>query len=411
MTLITETRDLIAACERLKRASYLTVDTEFIRDSTYWPILCLIQVAGDDFHCAIDPLAKGIDLEPFYDLMRDPSLLKVFHSARQDIEIFVLKMGEVPKPLFDTQVAAMVCGFGESAGYETLVTRLAGARLDKAVRFTDWTKRPLSQRQLDYALSDVTHLRTVYEKLRASLEKNHREGWLEEEMAILTDVETYRLDPNDAWKRLKPRSRNPRFLAAVRSLAVWREKEAQRRNLPRNRVMRDEVLLEVAAHMPQNADALGNLRGVPKGYAKGPEAAGILKALAEAAALPDKDLPRVNAPEDHRSQNAGPTGDILKLLLKLKCSENEVAPKLVASSQDVEDIASLGDKADVPALHGWRYEVFGRDALALRDGRLGLALKGNRLMLLDVGEDGQAVMRSRPRRGGRRPAPAPQDDA
>src|SRR5690606_5086792 len=180
-----------------------------------------------------------------------------------------------------------------------------------------------------------THLRTVYEKLRASLEKNHREGWLEEEMAILTDVETYRLDPNDAWKRLKPRSRNPRFLAAVRSLAVWREKEAQRRNLPRNRVMRDEVLLEVAAHMPQNADALGNLRGVPKGYAKGPEAAGILKAPAEAAALPDKDLPRVNAPEDHRSQNAGPTGDILKLLLKLKCSENEVAPKLVASSQDV----------------------------------------------------------------------------
>lgn len=410
MTLITETRDLITACERLKQSSYLTVDTEFIRDSTYWPILCLIQVAGDDFHCAVDPLAKGIDLEPFYALMRDPSLLKVFHSARQDIEIFVLKMGEVPKPLFDTQVAAMVCGFGESAGYETLVARLAGARLDKAVRFTDWTKRPLSERQLNYALSDVTHLRTVYDKLRASLEKNHRESWLDEEMAILTDVETYRLDPKDAWKRLKPRSRNPRFLAAVQALALWREKEAQRRDLPRNRVMRDEVLLEVAAHMPQNGETLGNLRGVPKGYAKGPEAAGILAALAHAASLPEKDLPRIPASED-RGQNAGPAGDLLKVLLRLKCTENDVAPKLVASSQDVEDIASLGAEADVRALHGWRHELFGRDALALRDGRLGLALKGNKLVPLDIGEDGQAVMRPRPRRGGRGSGPRPQDGA
>ncbi|HEY8352277.1 MAG TPA: ribonuclease D, partial [Sphingomonadales bacterium] len=353
--------------------------------------------------------AKGIDLEPFYDLMRDPSLLKVFHSARQDIEIFVLKMGEVPKPLFDTQVAAMVCGFGESAGYETLVTRFAGARLDKAVRFTDWTKRPLSPRQLDYALSDVTHLRTVYDKLRAMLEKNNRESWLEEEMAVLTDVETYRLNPEDAWKRLKPRSRNPRFLAAVRSLAIWREKEAQRRDLPRNRVMRDEVLLEVAAHMPQDAESLGNLRGVPKGYAKGPEAKGILAAIHEAASLPEDQLPPIPAQDDQRGQNAGPAADILKLLLKVKCLEAGVAPKLVASSQDVEDIAIHGADADVPALHGWRFDLFGRDALALRDGRLGVALKGNRLKLFDIDEDGQAVMRSRPRRGGRRPAPEPQD--
>lgn len=409
MNLITTTSDLIATCERLKRSRFLTVDTEFLRDSTYWPILCLVQLAGEDLYCAVDPLAPGIDLAPLYALMRDETILKVFHSARQDVEIFVREMGAVPKPLFDTQVAAMVCGFGDSVAYETLVGRLAGAKVDKAVRFTDWSKRPLSERQLDYALSDVTHLRVIYSKLQATLEKNDRESWLAEEMAVLTSPETYRLDPTESWRRLKPRSRNIRFLAAVQAIAEWREQQAQARNVPRNRIIRDDVVMEVAAHAPKTLDELANIRGFPKGFARGAEGAALIAGLRHSETLTQDQVPAFAQGADTRFPTPTPAGDLMKVLLKLKSHEHGVAARLIASSQDIDDIASHGADADVPALQGWRFEIFGRDALALCDGRLGLAVKGNHLYPIDIAEDGSAVIRSRPRRGGPAPSPKPQD--
>lgn len=395
MTMITNTKDLTAACERLGKSPVLTVDTEFLRDSTFWPQLCLIQVAGEDYFCAIDALAPGIDLAPFYALMMDERILKVFHSARQDVEIFVHETGAVPRPLFDTQVAAMVCGFGESVGYETLVTKLTGAKLDKAVRFTDWSKRPLSRRQIDYALGDVIHLRDVYAKLNAMLEENGRASWLDEEMAVLTDAETYRLHPEDAWKRLKPRSRNRRFLALVRTLAEWREMEAQRRNVPRNRVIRDDIVMELAAHPPHSVDELANIRGFSKRSAESPEGQALLQAVARAEALPESALPE--AESDERIATNTPLSDLMKVMLKLRCQENGVAPKLVASSSDL-DLIAQGGHADIPALHGWRYELFGRDAEAIREGRLGLAVRRGRLVLLDIQEDGTAITRERSRR-------------
>ncbi|MDA5194380.1 ribonuclease D [Govanella unica] len=391
MTMITTTDDLTAACARLGQSSVLTVDTEFLRDSTFWPQLCLIQVAGDDFYCAIDTLAPKLDLAPFYELMRDEKILKVFHSARQDVEIFVHEMGGVPYPLFDTQVAAMVCGYGESVGYETLVNKLTGAKLDKAVRFTDWSKRPLSRRQIDYALGDVIHLRDVFAKLFAKLEQNGRGSWIDEEMAVLTDTATYRLHPEDAWRRLKPRSRNRRFLALVQALAEWRETEAQRKNVPRNRIVRDDIIMELAAHPPHTEDELGAIRGFSKRSAESKEGQSLLAAVARAEALPDSDLPE--AEHEDRSVGNSPLSDLIKVLLKLRCQENGVAPKLVASSGDLELIAQ-GGHPEIAALHGWRYELFGRDAEAIREGRLGLAVRGGRLVILDIQDDGTAVTRA-----------------
>lgn len=407
MTTITNTTELQAACAHLQGSAFITVDTEFQRESTYWPVLCLIQVAGEDYHCAIDPLAPGLDLAPFYALMRDKTVLKVFHSARQDIEIFVHEMGDVPHPLFDTQIAAMVCGFGESVGYETLVSRLTGARLDKSVRFTDWSRRPLSPRQIDYAISDVTHLRTIYEKFHAMLAKSNRESWLDEEMAVLTNPATYRADPKEVWKRLKPRSKNARFLAVVQALAAWREEEAQRRNVPRNRIVRDDVLLEIAAHPPTELEALGDIRGFSKSFAKGREGLALMTAVQEAMALPPADLPTVDGDGDARLQTGSPLADLLKVLLKLKCQRHDVASKLVASSQDLDLIAAYGPKADVAALKGWRHELFGADALALRDGTMGLAVRRGRLVLFDIAADGTAVTRGRSSPGGQKAAPVP----
>lgn len=259
MPMISDTASLAAFCERLKSAPFVTVDTEFMREKTYWPLLCLVQVAGPDEARAVDPLAPGIDLTPLFDILADPGILKVFHAARQDIEIFLNLTGSVPAPLFDSQVAAMVCGFGDSVGYETLATQLARARIDKSMRFTDWSLRPLSERQVQYALADVTHLRVVYEKLLRKLERNGRVGWLVEEMAVLTDPGTYRVAPDDAWRRLKPRSSSPKFLAVLRELASWREREAQERDLPRQRVLRDETLMEIAANHPASTADLGQI--------------------------------------------------------------------------------------------------------------------------------------------------------
>ena len=380
MQLITETGALEAFCRRQESAKYVTVDTEFMRDKTYWPQLCLVQVAGPDEAVAIDPLAPGINLAPLYTLMNDPMLIKVFHAARQDIEIFFNATGQVPAPVFDTQVAAMVCGFGESASYETLAAKLAGAAIDKSSRFTDWAHRPLTERQLKYALADVIHLRVVYEKLEAQLVKSGRHSWLDEEMAILTNAATYRLEPANAWKRLKVRSNNRRMLALVHALASWRETAAQQRNLPRNRVIRDEALLEIAAHAPHTIDDLARTRGMGRGFAEGKLGGEVLAVVAQVLALPESQYPM---PEQRRDlpQGLGPLIDLLRVLLKLRCEEHDVATKLVADAEDLELIAA-DDRAEVRALRGWRHEIFGRDALDLKHGRLALTAAGKRIKLV-----------------------------
>ena len=380
MALVTETSALADFCQRQRTADFLAVDTEFMREKTYFPQLCLVQVGGPDEAVAIDTLAPGIDLQPLLELMTDPAILKVFHAARQDIEIFVNLTGQVPAPLFDTQIAAMVCGYGESASYETLASKLAGARLDKSSRFTDWSQRPLTQRQLDYALDDVIHLRTVYEKLRQRLERTGRADWLSEEIGELTDPATYRADPRESWRRFRVRNGKPRFLGILRELAAWRELAAQSRNIPRSRILRDESVLEIAAHAPRNAEALARTRGLGKGVAEGKLGGEILAAVERGLAVPEGELPTLPQRGD-APPGIGPLVDLLRVLLKLRAEEHEVAQKLVASSDDLEAIAA-DDHAKVKALSGWRHEVFGGDALALKHGRLALTASGRRISLV-----------------------------
>ncbi|MFI4986542.1 MAG: ribonuclease D [Alphaproteobacteria bacterium] len=381
MTLISDSDSLAAFCRRLASSSYLTVDTEFMRDKTFYPQLCLVQLTGDAEAAAIDTLAPGIDLAPLLALMNDPALLKVFHAGRQDLEIFYLLSGRVPAPMFDTQIAAMVCGFGDSVGYDTLVAKLTGAHVDKSSRFTDWSLRPLTERQIKYAISDVTHLRIVHEKLARRLEHSGRAAWLAEEMAVLADPATYSLEPEEAWLRLKTRSADRRFLAVLKALAAWRETEAQRRDVPRNRILRDEALLEIAAHHPTTAVELARTRGLSRGFAEGRMGEGVLAAVRRGLAMPDADcpepLPRVELPRD-----IGAVVELLKVLLKVQCDAQHVATKLVASSADIELIAGSDDAA-VPALKGWRREVFGEAALRLKRGELALALEGKALKLVE----------------------------
>lgn len=384
MTLIADSRELAAFCERQAHAEFIAIDTEFMRDTTYWPLLCVVQIAGPDEAAAIDMLAGGLDPAPLFALLTNAQLLKVFHSARQDMEIFFHLLGRLPGPIFDSQVAAMVCGFGDSVAYQTLARRLAGARIDKSSRFADWSHRPLTRRQIDYALADVTHLRPIYEKLRKKLEHNGREAWLSEEMAVLTDPDTYRLDPARAWRRLKPRSTDLTFLAVLQALAAWREREAQRRDTPRNRVIRDEQLLDIAAHRPDTAEQLARTRGLRQDFARGRVGQAILAAVAEGLAVPEGAGPKpVARPESN--VDAGPLVELLKVLLKLKCQEHHVAQKLVANAADLEMIA-LDDKAPVPALSGWRREVFGEAALALKRGELALSADGNEIALIRLFE-------------------------
>ncbi|MQP66880.1 ribonuclease D [Niveispirillum sp. SYP-B3756] len=382
MTLITTTDDLAAFIDRIRDEEYVTVDTEFMREKTYYPQLCLVQVAGPNDAAAIDPLAPGIDLQPLFALMDDPKVLKVFHAARQDLEIFYNLTGKVPAPLFDTQVAAMVCGFGDSVGYETLITKLTPARIDKSSRFTDWSQRPLTDRQLTYALSDVTHLRPAYEKIRAKLARTGRAEWLTDEMAILTEPATYRTEPEDAWKRLKVRTEKPRFLAILKEVAAWREREAQRKDLPRNRVLRDEALVEIAAHAPTNADDLGRTRGLGSGMAQGRYGTEILAAVQTALAIPDANLPRPD-PRPEPPPGIAPIVELLRVLLKMVCDDNEVASRLVANSADLEAIAG-NDDADVTALKGWRRDLFGEAALKLKRGKLALAITGKKVKLVEL---------------------------
>jgi len=383
MILITDTEALAAFCDRHRAAPYITVDTEFLREKTYWPELCLVQVAGPAEAVAIDALAPGIDLAPLMALMQNQAVLKVFHAARQDIEIFHHLSGSVPTPIFDTQIAAMVCGFGDSVSYETLAGKLAGARIDKSSRFTDWTHRPLTEKQLAYALADVTHLRVVYEKLRDALEESGRTPWLSDEMVILNDPGTYLLDPVDAWKRLKTRGGNRRFMAILRELAAWRETAAQKRDIPRSRVLKDEAILEIAANAPQSIDDLARVRALGRSVAEGRLGGEILEAVARGIAAQhqtsDEDSQRPEMPP-----GLGPLVDLLRVLLKLRCEEHEVAQKLVANAADLEQIAAT-DNAEVQALSGWRYDVFGKDALALKHGKLGLTAQGKRILVVDLG--------------------------
>jgi ribonuclease D len=384
MLLITDTLALGQFCERQKSADFVTVDTEFMRERTYWPILCLVQVAGPSEAAAIDALAPGIDLAPLLALLADESVLKVFHAARQDVEIFYALTDAVPKPLFDTQIAAMVCGFGDAASYQTLVGKLAGAALDKSSRFTDWSHRPLTERQIRYALDDVVHLRTVYDALQQQLVSNGRALWFDEEMAALCDPAVYRSDPAEAWRRFRLRGRiDRRFFAVLRTLAAWRELAAQQRNLPRGRILRDEAVLEIAAHVPRTIEALTRTRSLGKGVAEGRLGGEILDAVrrglaeAETVVLPPM---RADPPP-----GLGPLIELLRVLLKRCCDEHQVAQKLVASSEDLEAIAA-DDATPVPALAGWRREIFGRDALALKHGRLAMTVRDNRVRLVELPE-------------------------
>ena len=380
MTLICESAALAQFCAGQAKAEFLSVDTEFLRDNTYWPILCLVQIGGPDAVAAVDTLAPGIELEPLTDLLADPKILKVFHSARQDMEIFYQLMGRLPAPIFDTQVAAMVCGFGDSVSYENLARKLAGAKIDKASRFTDWSRRPLTQRQLDYALADVIHLRPAYSKLRAKLERNGRAGWLSEEMAVLTDPATYDLVPELAWRRLKTRSTDRRYLAVMRALAIWRETAAQQRDIPRGRVLRDEQLFDIAAHTPKTVEELARTRGLGRDLAKGRIGQGILEAVAAGLAVPEAERLKP-APRPDLPKGLGPVVELMKVLLKMRCEAQNVAQRLVANTADLEAIAA-DDAAEVPALKGWRHELFGKDALALKHGRVALSSAGGRVTVV-----------------------------
>ncbi len=377
---ITRTEELARFCEAAKNAPYVTVDTEFLRERTYWSKLCLIQLAIPPASTAktdggeavlVDPLAEGLSLEPLYDLFRHTGTVKVFHAARQDLEIFFHDAQLFPEPLFDTQVAAMVCGFGEQVGYETLVRKIARANLDKSSRFTDWSRRPLSDAQKAYALADVTHLRVIYEFLSAELVKTGREAWLAEEVAVLEDPETYITRPDEAWLKVRTRTNSPRFLAILRELARFREAYAQERDIPRSRVFKDDAMIELASTKPLTEADLARSRLLLREARKGEIAAGIMAAVK--AGLETKDLPQPKGEEPGKPGNAA-LSDLLRVLLKAKADAAGVAPKLIASSSDLDAIAT-GDR-DLPALQGWRSEVFGQDALRLAAGEIALSAQG-----------------------------------
>jgi ribonuclease D len=385
MITITTTAALAEFCDRARARPYVTVDTEFLRERTYYSKLCLVQLAlpGDDAEDAVlvDPLAKGLSLDPLYDLFRDGNVVKVFHAARQDLEIFYFEGGVFPEPLFDTQVAAMVCGFGEQVGYETLVRKIAKAGLDKTSRFTDWSRRPLTEAQKTYALADVTHLRVIYEFLAAELQKTGRTAWVEEELAVLTDPTTYRIDPDEAWQRVKTRTHSGRFMALVKTLARFRENYAQSRNVPRSRVFKDDALLELASTKPQTPEDLGRSRLLLREARRGEIADGILAAVQEGLELPADQMPRPDRSREKLQVNPA-LADLLRVLLKAKSETAGVAQKLIATSADLDAIAA-GDRK-VQALRGWRKTVFGNDAERLCRGEIGLKANGTAVEVFDL---------------------------
>lgn len=382
MHVITATSDLSNLCDTLSAGDYVTVDTEFLREQTFWPELCLIQVAGEGVEAIIDPMAPGLDLEPFFVLMKNPRVVKVFHAARQDIEIVFEKTGHVPAPVFDTQVAAMVCGFGESISYVNLVKKITGADLDKSSRFTDWSRRPLSEKQLIYALADVTHLRDVYKSLKAEIARSERAEWLTEEMADLADPAAYRTEPEQAWQRLKLRVKNKRALGVLVELAAWRERLAQSQNVPRGRIMRDEALYDIANQMPATAEQLGQLRTLSDGFARSARAREILDVVKAGMARDPKSLPPLDRGQP-LSAEATATLELLRVLLKASAARHRVAPRLIADSEHLELLA-IENEPDIPALKGWRRELFGEDALRLKRGSLALTLAGGEVKTIET---------------------------
>ncbi len=381
MTLITTTSELALACQRLSRHSFITVDTEFLRETTFWPILCVVQVASNDEALAIDALAPGIDLSPLFALMADPNVVKVFHAARQDVEIFWKLAGLVPSPMFDTQVAAMVCGYGDQVSYSELVQSICRVSIDKSSRFTDWARRPLAPAQIEYAIGDVTYLRDIYRALLAQLEKSGRKAWLDDEMQVLTSPATYEQHPERAWERFKARARKPRDLAVLMDLAAWRENEAQTRDVPRARVLKDDVLVEVALAAPRTEEALANLRAFPRGMERSRAGEEILAAVGRGLARDPKTLPKLER-ERRNGGGSAATVELLKVLLRQVTDESGVAGKMIATVDDLEAIAA-NDKADVPAMHGWRRILFGARAIELKHGKLALTVEAGRVVVLE----------------------------
>lgn len=383
MNLIKTQNELDSVVRELAKSEFVTVDTEFIRETTFWPELCLIQMAAPGVTALVDPLAPDIDLKPFFELMANEAVTKVFHAARQDIEIIFHLGGLIPHPVFDTQVAAMVCGFGDSVSYDQLVQKITGVRLDKSSRFTDWRHRPLSDKQLEYAIADVTHLIDVYNHLKAELERENRAHWLNEEMEVLTSRQTYDPHPEDAWKRLKMRLRKPQELAVVQAVAAWREREARERNVPRGRVLKDDAIYEVAQQAPRDATALGRLRTTPKGWERSSTATALLAVVNAALGMSKDEMPKLpKLPQSQEGSSAA--AELLKVLLRMVAEAEGVAAKVLASSDDIDRLAAEGEDADVPALHGWRREVFGEKALQLVRGEIALKFERRKIAVFET---------------------------
>ena len=380
MELIATTAELADVCSRMAGHPFITVDTEFLRESTYYPLLCVAQMASPDEAVVIDALAKDIDLAPFFELMTNERVIKVFHAARQDIEIVWHMAGKIPHPIFDSQVAAMVLGYGNSISYDQLVQRITGDTLDKSHRFTDWTRRPLSEAQVHYALSDVTHLRAVYLKLAADLERRGRTNWVEAEMNVLTSPDTYRADPERAWERLKSRVRKPKELSVLIEIAAWREREAQTRDVPRSRVLKDDAVGDIAVQAPATIERLGNLRSLPKGFERSRWGGEIVEAVIRGLAREPKTLPRLD--RFRPAANGAAVVELLKVLLRMTSERHGVAAKVIATVDDLDRIAG-DDEADVPALKGWRRELFGEKALALKHGQLALAVENGKVKTIE----------------------------
>jgi ribonuclease D len=382
MRVITKTAELETLRDELAVHEFVTVDTEFMRETTYWPKLCLIQAAAGDVEAVIDPLAPGLDLQPFLELMADRRVLKVFHAARQDLEIFLKLAGALPVPLFDTQIAAMACGYGDTIAYDALVQQVLKRRLDKSSRFTDWSRRPLSDAQLAYALADVTHLRDVYPRLAQKLASEGRSDWLDEEHANLSDPEIYDTTPENAWRRLKLRKITPDYVLALQVAAAWRERQAQARDMPRGRVVKDEALYEIAEHRPKTPADFDRMRAVPRGFGNSRSAQDLINALDQAFADTSRVAHKIERPPPLPS-GLGPTVELLKVLLRHEAERHQVAPRLIASASDLEAIAA-SDEADIGALKGWRRKVFGERALALKHGQIALRLTNGKVAIEDL---------------------------
>jgi len=382
MSLITNTKDLIKACKKLSKAKFITVDTEFIREKNYWAKLCLIQVASLKEEFIIDPLAEDINLDAFYELMANKKVLKVFHACRQDMEIFFIEMkGKLPTPIFDAQIAAMVCGYGEQVSYEHLVNSIVKKNLDKSSRFTDWAQRPLTPKQLEYAISDVTHLRDIYLKLSEDLEAKKRKSWIKDEMQVLTNKEIYNPDPQESWKKIKINTNNRRTLGVLQELAAWREITAQKMDVPKSRILRDEALSNIALNPPKTQKDFASMRGLPGGLADNSMGKEIMEAIKRGQAQKNKELPERKKSEAMPGGIA-PSVELLKVLLKMKSEDSGVAHRMIANNADLEQLAAYKDKAEIAAMSGWRLKLFGADALKLLNGKLALSLEDHKVKII-----------------------------